>query len=148
MDIKIVHRHKNPVLHREEIRFEVKSEKATPARKVIAEKIAAECGSKPELTVLEKIGKSFGSSNVSGTALVYADKEQMEISERDYLSKRTAGKKKKEAEEKPVEKKEEAKPTEEKKPEEKPAEKKEAPKEEKQAEKPAEKKEEPKEEKK
>jgi len=123
MDIKIIQRTKNPALHREEIGFEIKDSKATPARKDILQKLASLAGSKSELVVITKIKTGFGSTAVTGTAVVYSDTEAMEKTVKKHLIARTAGKKKEGEEtekkqekpaqakdEKPAEKKEEQKP--------------------------------------
>jgi ribosomal protein S24E len=91
MDIKITHRQKNQALHREEIVFEIKESKTTPARKEVREKIAALESTKPEAVAIEKISTQFGTTNAKGKAFVYADEKTLAKTELRYLVDKNLG---------------------------------------------------------
>jgi len=135
MDMEIVEKKHNPVLERDEIRFEISHDGvATPnladARRVLCAKL----NSKPELVVIEGIYSHFGSPTSRGLARVYKDPSRLKsIEAKRVLSKNFAPPEAKEAEAKEAKAKEpkevakekEAKPKEGKEPEAKPKEPKE-----------------------
>jgi small subunit ribosomal protein S24e len=136
MNVNLTKREKNPLMHREEIEFEVTDTKNTPSRKEVIAKIAALTNAKPNTVTITKIESTYGSMSAHGQAKVYEDPAFMKTVESEYLAKRGI-KEKKEEKEAPKPPKEEGKeaPKEEKK-----EEAKEAPKEEKKEEKAEEKK--------
>ena len=130
MELELTGKKENKALQRQEVELEIKDVKLMPSRKELKPKIAALLGAKEELTVIESIDHTFGTTSGQIKVHVYENEEAMKKIAPAYLIERDAGKKKKKGEE---EKKEEVK--------EKPAEEKaEKPKEEKKEKKPAEKK--------
>ncbi len=94
MDIEIEGRHKNSLLHREEIRFEILNVKATPTRKEIRTKLAAQLGAKEELLIVDEIDHEFGSTVVTGFAKVYDSAEQLKSMEAEHMVRKQTGEKK------------------------------------------------------
>ncbi|MFA4907351.1 MAG: hypothetical protein WC602_03710 [archaeon] len=94
MKVKIISRHRNPVLKRDEIAFEASETKATPSRKDLREKIASETGKEQDLVVVKNISSEYGSMKVAGSANVYEDKKSLELAEAEYMRLRQIGQKK------------------------------------------------------
>jgi len=100
MDMEIVEKRHNPILERDEIRFEISHDGvATPnladARRVLCAKL----NSKPELVVIEGIYSHFGSSTSRGLARVYKDASRLKsIEAKRILNKNFAPPEVKEAE--------------------------------------------------
>jgi len=123
MDMEIVEKKHNPVLERDEIRFEISHDGvATPnladARRVLCAKL----NSSPELVVIEGIYSHFGSPTSRGLARVYKDPSRLKsIEAKRILSKNFAPPEAKEAEPKEAKEKvpaaKQAKPKEAKEPE-------------------------------
>lgn len=88
MDIKIVSKHKNPFLEREEIIFEGQTDKQTPSRKDIKERLIALTNSSADKMLVEKIENNFGSHEFSGTAFVYNDADKMKKTHKAYMLKK------------------------------------------------------------
>ncbi|MDO8633988.1 MAG: hypothetical protein Q7K34_01715 [archaeon] len=88
MDLKIVSRHKNPFLEREEIIFEGQSDKQTPSRKDIKERLIALTNSSQDTMLVKKIENEFGSHEFSGTAFVYQTADKMKKTHRAYVLKK------------------------------------------------------------
>lgn len=124
MELQIDEKKENALLKRDEIKFTILSEGATPSRKDVEGALAKELGVDKGLLVIRRISSVYGAPSAKGIAMVYKSKEGMGI-EKEYLLARKglAPKKEEKKPEKKVEKKEE-KPKEEKaKPEEKEAKK-------------------------
>ncbi len=98
MDVHILNKQKNPLLHREEILFEIKEAKTVPPRKELRRKIAALCNAKEDVVIVGKINQKFGLHYITGSANIYDSKEKMERIERDYLINKNLGIKKKKEE--------------------------------------------------
>ena len=126
MNVNLTKREKNPLMHREEIEFEVTDTKNTPSRKEVIAKIAALTNAKPNAVTITKIESAYGSMSARGQAKVYDDPAFMQTVEAEHLAKRGIKEKKEEKKEAPPAPKPEAKEgKEEAKPEAKPEEKKE-----------------------
>ncbi len=92
MDMEIVERKHNPLLERDEIRFEISHEGgATPnlaeARRVLCAKLNA----KPELVVIEGIYSHYGSPTSRGFARVYKDPSRLRSIEAKKVIKKNFG---------------------------------------------------------
>ena len=98
MELNITSKQENPLLNREEIRFEIKKAKITPSRKEVKGKIAAMCNAETELVVIDEIRHSFGKHYVTGNAKIYKNKESMDMIEAKYVLNRNLGIKKKDGE--------------------------------------------------
>ena len=81
MDIEIVETTENPILRRKEISFSIE-EKSMPERIEVKEKLAAMHNADFDLVFVKKIEPSFGTTRVTGIAMVYEDKEASQIEPR------------------------------------------------------------------
>lgn len=88
MELKILSQTKNPLMQRQEIEFEAVTEKNTPSRTEIKNKIVALLNSSQDNTIIKKIKNKFGSKNCTGTAFVYESKEKLKKNHRFFLLKR------------------------------------------------------------
>lgn len=91
MKMEITGRLKNPLIGREELKFEVSDCIKTPARKEIRSKIAALCNAKEDNIAIGKITERFGEHRVTGGATIYPTKEGMEAVEEKFIINRTLG---------------------------------------------------------
>lgn len=108
MELKLKKKTENPLLEREEIRFEAEHPNApTPSRSEVSEGLSSELGVDEELIVIEKLTTPHGLHVASGIARVYESKDRLEEYESDYLSRRTAASREKAAEGAPEEEGEE-----------------------------------------
>ena len=88
MELEITGKKENKTLQRQEVEIEIKNTKLTPSRKELRTKIAALLGAKEELTVIEKIDHTFGTSEGKVKAHVYENEEAMKSVEPPYMLKR------------------------------------------------------------
>ena len=100
MNIEIEGRHKNSLLQREEIQFEVLNIKSTPTRKEIRSKLAAQLGAKEELLIVDEIEHEFGSTVVTGFAKLYDSPEALKQLEAEHMVRKQTGEKKAKVEKK------------------------------------------------
>ena len=97
MDIIVNEDKENVLLRRREVKFEVRFEGATPARKDVKEALRSKLGVDANLVVIRKLTQPFGIARIQGEAAVYKDEKAKGV-EHDYLLRRDAGEKgKKEA---------------------------------------------------
>ncbi len=92
MEIEIEGRHKNNLLHREEINFEILNAKQTPSRMEVREKLAGKLGVGVELVVIDEIDHEFGSTCIVGFAKKYDSIEHLKEIESEYIRKRNGEK--------------------------------------------------------
>lgn len=102
MQIEIEGRHKNNLLHREEIHFEILGVEKTPSRAEIRAALAGKLGASEELVMIDEIDHEFGSNHIVGFAKKYDSVEELKKIEPMHMRKRHGE----------VEAKVEAKPTE------------------------------------
>ncbi|MBI4044688.1 MAG: hypothetical protein HY392_03190 [Candidatus Diapherotrites archaeon] len=88
MDLKIVSRQKNPFLEREEIIFEGQSDKQTPSRKDIRERLIALTNASQDTMLVKKVENRFGSHGFTGTAFVYQTADKMKKTHRAFALKK------------------------------------------------------------
>lgn len=88
MEIEIEGRHKNNLLHREEINFEVLNVKKTPSRKEIRSALAGKLGANEELVMIDEINHEFGSMRIVGFAKRYDSIEDLKRIEPTHMRKR------------------------------------------------------------
>ncbi len=111
MELKIDKKTENELLNRTEIEFSATSEGTTPNRKDVKAAIQQNLKVDDELIVIDRIDNRYGTTAVTGRAIVYRNKDSMRLSQ-DYKMRRDRGEKgpKKEAgAKKPEAKKEEKK---------------------------------------
>jgi len=88
MDIDIVEKTENPLLHRTEVVFEISHDQAaTPSRETVAAKLAAIMNADREHTIIKSIKSQFGLNRSLGYANVYTNPEAIGI-EPKYVLKR------------------------------------------------------------
>ena len=88
MDIEIIEEDENPMLHRTDVRFEVRHEEATPSRLSVRDSLAAMLNKDAEETVIHKLDTKFGMRRTIGYAKVYDDAEQARAVEQDHMLER------------------------------------------------------------
>ncbi len=88
MELKITSQEKNPFLQRQEIRFEVDSEKSTPSRKDVKSKLVALTNSTEDKILVKEIKNRFGSKNFFGTAFLYASAEKLQKTHKKFALKK------------------------------------------------------------
>ncbi len=88
MEIEIEGRHKNTLLHREELNFEILNAKKTPTRTEVRNKLAAMLGVDENLLVVDEISHDFGSTRVTGFAKKYDSVEDLQKTEPLHMRKR------------------------------------------------------------
>ncbi len=88
MQIEIEGRHKNNLLHREEITFEILGVKTTPSRIEIRKALAGQLGVGEELVMIDEIDHEFGSTRVVGFAKKYDSVEELKKIESTHMRKR------------------------------------------------------------
>ncbi len=95
MDVEVVERKSNPLLERDEIKFEVSHEgEPTPALADVKKLLRAKLNSKAELTVIDEIHSHFGSPRSAGFAKVYKNSDQLKRIEAKHILRKnfpTAG---------------------------------------------------------
>ncbi len=107
MELQIINDKSNPLLKRRDVSVKI-SDKATPSRTEVKNKLAALANTKPELIVIESLDTVFGGQEVFGTVSIYESEERLKQLAHKHLIERSAPKP---AEEKPAEAKPaEAKP--------------------------------------
>ncbi len=88
MEVKIVSKEKNPFLEREEIEFEVESDKSTPSRNDVKSKLIALTNSSDDKLIVLSITNSFGAKKFKGKAFVYESKEKLKKMHKFFALKR------------------------------------------------------------
>lgn len=88
MQLEIEGRHKNMLLHREEINFEILNVKKTPSRAEVRAKVAGSLGVNEELVMIDEINHEFGSTRIVGFAKKYDSVEDLKRVESTHMRKR------------------------------------------------------------
>ncbi|MHA2502043.1 MAG: 30S ribosomal protein S24e [Candidatus Kariarchaeaceae archaeon] len=92
MDIEVIERKENPLLHREEVTFKVSHPEAeTPTRESIAAKLAAIVNADRDMTIVKKVESEFGKNSSLGYANVYEDEASREIEPNHILKRNGIG---------------------------------------------------------
>ncbi len=90
--MKIVKKKDNPLLQREEIEFEIETQK-TPSLKELRKEIASKNGSKKELVAIRSVKQLYGAHKAVGYAKIYNSEEMFKKVELEYVIARNTGKK-------------------------------------------------------
>ncbi len=104
MEVKIVEESENPLVERDEIKFEVEHRNSsTPSRAEVLKELSSKLGVSESLIVIDKLATLQGRQIASGIARVYDSEDRLEEFEPDYLVERTevSKEKSKETEEEP-----------------------------------------------
>ena len=88
MQLEIEGRHKNMLLHREEINFEILNVNKTPSRAEVRTKVAGALGVNEELVMIDEIDHEFGSTRIVGFAKKYDSVEDLKRVEPSHMRKR------------------------------------------------------------
>ncbi len=86
MELKIVEKKENPLLHRVEIRFVVSHPKGkTPSREDVRSLISANLNADKNRVILDHMHTPFGSNETNGYAKIYESVDYAKRVEPDYL---------------------------------------------------------------
>ncbi len=91
MEIQIIRDKTNPLLKRREISLRI-TDKVTPSRIEVKNKLAAVANSKPELIVIEKLDTVFGKQEILGSASIYESEGRLKQIVQRHLIARDAPK--------------------------------------------------------
>lgn len=95
VDINVLNKKANPLLHRTEIEFEIEHlGSGSPNRLEVREKLAAMMTAKSELTFIRSMKPRFGIPQVHGMAHIYDDEATAEKIEPTYIKIRNMEKEK------------------------------------------------------
>ncbi len=97
MELQIIKDKTNPLLKRREVSIRI-TNKGTPSRIEVKNKLAALANSRPELIVIEHLDNAFGKMELTGTASVYESEERLKQIAQQHLLVRGAPKPKEEGE--------------------------------------------------
>ncbi len=97
MEITVQHSKENPLLHRKEVQFVVKSVGATPSRKTVKEALAHQLKADAKLVVIDVLNQHFGSGAVDGSARVYHSEKDLVIEHKHKLNRDAGVKEEKKA---------------------------------------------------
>lgn len=90
MEIKLKNRKENPLMEREEIKFEVEHQNSpTPSRAEVMEELASELDVSEDLILIDKLATLHGRHTASGMARIYESEERLKELEPEFLSDRT-----------------------------------------------------------
>ncbi|MHB1931556.1 MAG: 30S ribosomal protein S24e [Thermoplasmata archaeon] len=86
MEIRLVDQRPNPLLHRQELRFEVVHATApTPNREEVRAEIAKQVGVAKDRVVVERMQARFGTATTLGEAMVYESTDLAKRTEREHI---------------------------------------------------------------
>ncbi len=86
MDLEIIEKRENPLLHRIEIKFRIKHPKEkTPSRMDVRNLLAKNLSSEPERVIIDHMRTSFGIQQVTGYCKIYESVELAKKIEPDYI---------------------------------------------------------------
>ncbi len=86
MEIKILEKRENPLLHRIEVKFEISHPKGkTPSRDEVRNLIAANMSADVSRVILDRVVTPFGSMVSEGTAKIYDSVEDAKKVEPEYV---------------------------------------------------------------
>ena len=89
MDIAILERKENPLLHRDEIKLKVSHlQQPIPQRKDVVMRLSAEVNKEPDTIILRKMNSKFGSSYSIADVFVYESSDYAKRIERPHVLKR------------------------------------------------------------
>lgn len=89
MELSIINQTQQPLMKRTKVECTISfTEKITPSRASLQEKIAAKCKSKPQLVVVKPLKNEFGVAKASFDAFVYEDEASLKSYEQPYVQKR------------------------------------------------------------
>ena len=92
MDVEIIDKTENPMLHRTDVRFRIEHDEATPERLSVRDSLAATLNKDAEEVVIRKLDTKFGMRQTIGTAKVYDDAEfALDVEQNHMLERNKIG---------------------------------------------------------
>jgi len=88
MDVDILSEDENPMLHRTDVRFEVRHDEATPSRLSVRDSLAAKLNKDAAEVVVHELDTKFGMRKTVGYAKVYDSPEHAREVEQDHMLER------------------------------------------------------------
>jgi small subunit ribosomal protein S24e len=88
MEIDIISEDENPMLHRQDVRFEVVHEDASPSRLSVRDSLAAKLNKDASEVVVHAVDTKYGMRKSIGYAKVYDTPEQAQEVEQEYMLER------------------------------------------------------------
>jgi len=88
MEIDIIEEDENPMLHRTDVRFEVRHDDATPPRLSVRDSLAAKLNKDAEEVVVHELDTRYGMRTTVGYAKVYDAPEYATAVEQDHMLER------------------------------------------------------------
>jgi small subunit ribosomal protein S24e len=88
MEIDVISEEKNPMLHRQDVQFEVVHEDASPSRLSVRDSLAAKLNKDASEVVVHAVDTKYGMRKSIGYAKVYDMPEQAQQIEQSYMLER------------------------------------------------------------
>jgi small subunit ribosomal protein S24e len=85
MDVDIISESENPMLHRTDVKFEVRHDEATPSRLSVRDSLAAKLNKESDEVVVRKLDTKFGMRKTVGFAKVYESAEHATDVEQQHM---------------------------------------------------------------
>ncbi|MEF8780223.1 MAG: 30S ribosomal protein S24e [Haloferacaceae archaeon] len=85
MEIDVISREENPMLHRSDVRFEIVHEDATPSRLSVRDSLAATLDKDSAEVIVHQLDTKFGMRKTVGYAKVYDSPEIAKEVEQEYM---------------------------------------------------------------
>jgi len=88
MDVDIISEDENPMLHRTDVKFEVKHDEATPSRLSVRDSLAAKLNKESDEVVVRNLDTKFGMRTTVGHAKVYESADHAGEVEQEHMLER------------------------------------------------------------
>ncbi|MCL9816828.1 30S ribosomal protein S24e [Natronocalculus amylovorans] len=88
MDVEIISKDENPMLHRTDVRFQIVHEEATPSRLSVRDSLAAKLDKSSDEVVVHELKTKFGMRKTVGYAKVYETSDFARDVEQEYMLER------------------------------------------------------------
>ncbi|WP_049969532.1 30S ribosomal protein S24e [Haladaptatus cibarius] len=88
MEVEILSQEQNPMLHRNEVRFQIVHDEATPSRLSVRDSLAAKLDKNADEVVIHEMSTKFGMRKTVGYAKIYDSSEDARDVEQDYMLER------------------------------------------------------------
>jgi small subunit ribosomal protein S24e len=88
MEIEILEQEDNPLLHRTEVKFEIKHDEETPSRLSVRDSLAAKLDKDSEEVVVHNLDTKFGMRQTVGRAKAYDSPEEAAEVEHEHMLER------------------------------------------------------------
>ena len=85
MDVDIISESENPMLHRTDVKFEVRHDEATPSRLSVRDSLAAKLNKESDEVVVRELDTKFGMRKTVGFAKVYESAEHAKDVEQQHM---------------------------------------------------------------